>query len=408
MGPFTFVALAVLLPSNGATEGFADPSCNSEGSCAAVDGSAKPETGAEFYQYQQHINGKTIRAPSQDNKQSTDPHTHDIKVDITATINGEAVDPSTHSVTVNGEADDPNKHSAAPECPYAFEKPSCETAGVQAPRDVSDGAEGLKSGSFAPLNNKQRQKLGQTNVHFHYGAEHYSEGQYMNFETSQNRLHTADKIGKDHVGLAQERQRRHTKRSGLHEPLAYEGGGAGGWMCNASHHSLDEYVFQYCRDVEVGKTYEIHYVFSGAGNGADINEHASLTDGLGQAANGRNLLNPHVTVQAQVFFIVNGGEYDPTFDDMVHGWQKTLASDDSVMYAGSTTGTSHDNNVCSPYSVSWHVDRKCHAVAAASFDKMCKDMKEKYGLNHDLEPHGSRTLVDKKYVVPWAEVDTFE
>ena len=76
------------------------------------------------------------------------------------------------------------------------------------------------------------------------------------------------------------------------------------------------------------------------------------------AANGRGLLNPMIVVQGQIFQIVNGAA---TVDDMLHGWT-VVGHDNSVMYPGSTTGQSHDNEVCSPYSITWHVDKDCHQV----------------------------------------------
>ena len=113
------------------------------------------------------------------------------------------------------------------------------------------------------------------------------------------------------------------------------------------------------------------------------------------AANGRGLLNPMVVVQGQIFQIVNGAA---DVDDMLHGWT-VVGHENSVMYPGSTTGQSHDNEVCSPYSITWHVDKDCHQVSPASFDMLCKQMKETYGMEDDLYPHGSRMLVDPMYVV---------
>merc|ERR1712217_417222 len=60
------------------------------------------------------------------------------------------------------------------------------------------------------------------------------------------------------------------------------------------------------------------------------------------------------------------------------------------MYPGSTTGPSHDNTVCSPYAITWHVDKACHQVPPESFDKLCEDMEKLYGMEKDLYPHGSR------------------
>merc|ERR1711879_39158 len=253
-------------------------------------------------------------------------------------------------------------------------KPRSQEDGVQAPRDVSEGSEGKKAAAFEPLNQAQRAKLVQTNVHFHLGAEHYSQGQYD--------------------------QKSNDRR------LATDGDVAAGYMCDTTGYNTDAYEFQYCKNVKVGETYEIHYPYSSAGAVAAAldDDVTSLSDGLGSAANGRSLLNPFLVVQGQVFFIVNDDNY--YYDDMVHGWQTGLAAEDSVMYAGSTTGPSHTNEVCSPYAVSWHVDRKCHPVSAKAFDKMCQDMKTEYDMYADTYPHGSRILLDKAFVVPWSEVQT--
>ena len=67
------------------------------------------------------------------------------------------------------------------------------------------------------------------------------------------------------------------------------------------------------------------------------------------------------------------------------------------MYSGSTTGTKVNNEVCSPYVVSWHVKKEC-VLVPPSFDGLCTAMKAK-GLSADLAPQGSRMLVDAKYVV---------
>merc|ERR1719282_1451220 len=119
-------------------------------------------------------------------------------------------------------------------------------------------------------------------------------------------------------------------------------------------------------------------------------------DGLRGAANGRGQLNPQVVVQGQVFQIVQGAA---TVDDMLHGWS-VVGHDNSVMYSGSTTGPSHNNEVCSPYVISWHVDLKCHQVSPESFDNLCKQMNDLYKLEKDLYPHGSRKIVDQAFVVP--------
>merc|ERR1711939_889200 len=99
---------------------------------------------------------------------------------------------------------------------------------------------------------------------------------------------------------------------------------------------------------------------------SSMEEADLLADGLGGAANGRGQLNPMIVVQGQVFQIVNGGA---EYDDMLHAWPSTVTN--GKMYMGSTTGQSHN---------------------------MCKMMKEEYDMEADLYPHGSRLILDPKWV----------
>jgi len=272
--------------------------------------------------------------------------------------------------------------SQAPEaatCPYNFKKPACENAEPQTPRDLIAGATGSLTPKAATLTEAQAESLPLVNVHYHLGAEHRSED-YSNATDSQ---------AYDTRGLA----RRLSNGTSSPRP---------GFMCATVGLTAEElvpYAFKYCKgQVEVGKSYEVHYVHSSAGYsredlaGADFD---GIDDGLGGAANGRGMLNPMIVVQAQVFQVVNGGQ---DVEDMLHGWTVVNHSN-SVMYAGSTTGQSHDNEVCSPYAITWHVDKSCHKVAPAAFDNLCKQMKEVYKLKKDLHPHGSRKLLSSQYVV---------
>merc|ERR1711862_764013 len=72
---------------------------------------------------------------------------------------------------------------------------------------------------------------------------------------------------------------------------------------------------------------------------------------------------------------------------------------DIAYYTGSSTGTSRDNTICSPYApITWQVDRKCHIISASSFDKLCADMKNQYDdMSSDLHAHGARVLVSGKW-----------
>lgn len=271
-----------------------------------------------------------------------------------------------------------NPEKAVQVCPYSFQKPACDDAEPQAPRDLTTGATGQMDPKAAVLTEAQAEQLPLVNVHYHCGAEHKSD-EYNDASDSE----------------AFDSGRR-----------LYEGSACRpGFMCDASGLTDDQkapYTFQYCKgDVQVGKSYEVHYVHSSAGyayatkeerQSADID---GIEDGLGGAANGRGLLNPMVVVQGQVFQIVQGAT---PVDDLLHGWT-VVDHSNSVMYAGSTTGPSHNNEVCSPYAITWHVDKTCHQVPPESFDNLCKQMKEYYDLEGDLYPHGSRMIVDPKYVV---------
>jgi len=264
-------------------------------------------------------------------------------------------------------------------CPYNFNKPACADGEPQSPRDLTAGATGMLTPKAATLNDDQAEFLPLVNVHFHLGAEHKSE-EYS--DDADSVAYDAEHSGHGHRRLAE-------------SPRP-------GFMCSNAGLTAEElapYTFTSCKGaVEVGKSYEVHYVHSSAGYASEDLAGAGvdgIEDGLGGAANGRGMLNPMIVVEGQVFQIVNGGE---DVSDMLHGWT-VVGHTNSVMYAGSTTGPSHNNEVCSPYAITWHVDKACHKVSPESFDKLCKQMKDQYNLEDDLYPHGSRKLVDAQFVV---------
>lgn len=257
-------------------------------------------------------------------------------------------------------------------CPYNFNPPKCEDAEPQSPRDLVPRAPGRDIPKAATLTAAQANFLPLTNVHFHLGAEHraldYRDGKYSEaWDAAQNP-----------VGVRP------------------------GWECESSDlkpAQLAPYTFKYCKTgVEVGRTYEVHYVHSSAGyseedlEGTDIEP---IDDGLGGAANGRGLLNPMIVVEGLIFQIVQGA---PDLDAF-NGWDKVADLSRAVMYPGSTTGTSYNNTICSPYSITWHVDRTCHRISPEAFDNLCKQNKEVYNLDKDLKAKSSRVLLDKEFVV---------
>lgn len=282
---------------------------------------------------------------------------------------------------------------------YCAEEPvllQCVDAEAQAPRDLSSGAQGSRTSKAAVLNEAQADRLLQTNVHFHLGAEHKSD--FYNDSTDSEEFDAAQE-GDTH------QRRLLSEVDTHHRQLLSSEAVRPGFMCPISDltaRQLAPYDWQYCKgEMHVGKSYEVHYVHSTAG-------HTTLADGLGVAAGGRGLANPMIVVNAQIFQIINEDipehmELDLVWLDLVHGWEHTTHTD-AVMYAGSTTGTSNTNEVCSPYTVTWHVDVHCHQISAAAFDEMCRVLSEDYGMVDDLHPHGSRILVDEQFVVPADEV----
>jgi len=259
-------------------------------------------------------------------------------------------------------------------CPYNFTKPGCDIAAPQAPRDLTTDNNGeFVQGELVPksptLSPEQVVNLSYVNVHFHEGAEHKAD-EYKNAAA----IDAWD------------------SSSGTTRP---------GYMCDYTASSSTTHTWQWCKEVEIGKSYEVHFVHSSAGYSPEHTAHSStdeLQDGLGGAAHGLGILNPTVAVEAQVFHIVPNDEPNvDAHEDIVYGWPAEERH--AVSYMGSTTGPSHDNTHCSPYVVTWHVDLKCHKIRAEDFDKMCKAMKDTYKMENDLHPHGSRGIVDPAYVV---------
>jgi hypothetical protein len=230
----------------------------------------------------------------------------------------------------------------------------------------------------ATLTGSQALQLPLVNVHFHIGAEH-----------------KANEYSDDSASIAYDNAASSGRRLAS-DPRP-------GHKCTTPPAKVTEYAFQYCKDVVAGETYEVHYVHSSAGySSADlegVTDIDGIGDGLGGAANGRGILNPMIVVQGIVFQIGDAGDGVIDSGDLWDFMQANVNTADVVMYAGSTTGQSHDDEICSPYHITWHQSVKCYTVTPEVFDNMCKVMLETYNMEVDLHPHGSRTLVDTRYVV---------
>eukprot|EP00438_Fugacium_kawagutii_P034978 Skav232696 [mRNA] locus=scaffold860:99402:100073:- [translate_table: standard] len=129
-------------------------------------------------------------------------------------------------------------------------------------------------------------------------------------------------------------------------------------------------------------THEFHWVYSSAGAKDRV-----LTGGLGGVF--ARDLNPAVLVRGQVVRIVN----DPSEEYMQFNttW---LPVHDYMLYIGSTTSDSYNNEQCSPFEVTWWVDRQCKELSAQVMDRTCKDLLE-FGIDmeNDVKPASSRQIV---------------
>jgi hypothetical protein len=207
------------------------------------------------------------------------------------------------------------------------------------------------------------------NVHWHLGAEHLSVGQY-------------DESG------------------GGPSFDEVDGGTRQGHQCtiyDAEDSKFTQpYEWRYCKSMEVGQTYEVHWPHSAAGACGTPNQYQTpFYDGVFCRDDVLTDTASQVGVQAQVFVVVNDDTY--FWPDLMRGMivDGEMGSD-IAMYTGSTTGDGRDNDVCSQYSpITWQVDRKCHMISASSFDKLCYDMlQQRDDMSEDVHPHGSRETVD--------------
>jgi hypothetical protein len=245
--------------------------------------------------------------------------------------------------------------------------------GEQSGTNVTKGYKGDRNTTAEPITVPYYQVgLCPVNVHWHLGAEHYSLGEFDETGTGPSDINERRRLaGKERLGfqckLYDENDAKFTKA----------------------------YNWQHCKDMEVGQTYEVHWPHSAAGACGTPNQYQTpFYDGVFCVDDVLTDTPAQVGVQSQVFTIVNDESY--YWPDLMHGM--IVDGDkgtDVAKYTGSTTGTTRDNEICSPFSpITWQVDRKCHLVSASTFDKMCADMKaQRDDMSDDLYAHGSRELV---------------
>ena len=241
--------------------------------------------------------------------------------------------------------------------------------GPQAGANVTKGYNGNMLVDHVPITTPYWQNgMCAVNVHWHLGAEHLSVGEY------------------DENGNGPQIEQ-------------VDGGIRQGHQCT-SYDAEDPkftraYDWKYCRNMEVGQTYEVHWPHSAAGACGTPNQFQTpFYDGVFCTDGVLTDTASQIGVQAQVFIVVNDESY--FWPDLMRGMLVDGEKGaDLAMYTGSTTGDARNNQICSQYSpITWQVDRKCHMISASSFDKLCYDMlQQRDDMSADTYPHGSRETV---------------
>jgi len=268
----------------------------------------------------------------------------------------------------------------------------------QAGQNVTKGYKGDMISEVVPITKSYYQAgLCPVNVHWHAGAEHYSEGEYDCSDQA--------KCGPYHGDEDKDKDEADDEADDEGRKLA--AGARVGFQCN--YYDADDakfttpYDWKFCdKSMEVGQTYEVHWPHSSAGACGTPNQYQTpFKDGVfcNLPLDAFLTLSPqdianNVGVQSQTYTVVNDEDY--YYGNMFGGM--IVEGDfgaDMAIYTGSTTGTTVDNETCSQYTpVTWQVDRKCHLISASSFDKMCADMMaQRDDMTDDLYAHGSRELV---------------
>lgn len=236
--------------------------------------------------------------------------------------------------------------------------PACDVAGPQTPRDIDSKA---GSNKIAVATAPKYQDMNLCNIHFHAQAEHKA---------------------KDFSIFA---------GAGEH----------GGFQCNLSKKltpaELKKPEGDVCKGLKPGDTIEVHWVHSSC----DIKPGKGLGSCLNDACK-----DPVFRVEAQVFTLVN----DPKaakFQDMIEATEKVngrfqakaipAQTGTPVVFAGSTTGPSYDDSVCSPLKVTWSVRPQCAKLDINSVGAWCKAG----NVFQEDHAHGVRKLVtNAKYLAP--------
>lgn len=230
------------------------------------------------------------------------------------------------------------------------EKPMCEIAGPQSPRDVTATAGNNNPPKFSLAPEAEDMQL--CNIHFHKNAEHKAKGYPHLVGEGDQRGYacSAEKSGHETIN----------KNNAHATPT---GGG--------------------CEGIAPGDTIEVHWVFTSC-------QAAKPGKGLASCVPA-GCSKPQLRVEARTFRLNNDAPNDfmklTALKD--NNLVTLLPAADRVQYAGSTTGPSYNNKQCSPFLVSWSVDQTCHSLDIASVNKWCAS-NNAFDEHH---AHGVRKLV---------------
>jgi hypothetical protein len=272
---------------------------------------------------------------------------------------------------------------------------------VQSGADISVGAVGTLKAPLDPVDSRYTDTctdigcMCAVNVHWHLGAEHRNEGTFD--------LNGADWMAENWVSKEHSDEHHRMLATDIEPGLFCPG------YDKEDPAYTTEYDWVYCKNMNVGLTYEIHWPHSNLGKcGTEWQFQSHFMDGVLCYANENELDTAtavdavfasgaaKIGVQGQVFTVVNDDAYDYPEWDMLNSWNYDLATNVAV-YQGSTTGHNDGNVVCrgTGGAVTWQVDRGCHKVSAKAFDNLCKAMLEQSDdMSSDTYPHNSRVVVD--------------
>lgn len=168
----------------------------------------------------------------------------------------------------------------------------------------------------------------------------------------------------------------------------------GGYQCNATEQLTEAEIADPGEDtgfkgVKPGDTIEVHWVFTTC----DVVPGPTLGSCFSDAC-----ANPSLRVESQVFLVVNDDSasdfgayaYDGNVVGTLHQ-PKSLpdGTGEPVVFAGSTTGPSYTEAICSPMQVTWSVRPECAKVSYSSVQQWGA----KGNVFEEDHSHGVRQLV---------------